>query len=41
MAAAVILKITQKSRYLRNGFTNFYEKFGTVMQNGSLNLSDR
>jgi len=25
MAAAAILKITQKSRYLRNGFTDLYE----------------
>ena len=25
MAAAAILKITQKSRYLRNGLTDLYE----------------
>ena len=32
---------SQKSRYLRSGLSDLFTKFGTLMQNGSLNGSDR
>ena len=38
MAAAAILKITKKSRYLSNGLIDL-RKFGTMMQNGLLTAS--